>query len=544
MKTLKYILIFTLTSYNGLLSAQSDTAKLDIQHVDVLKEFEAKIQDAGMQIVKPTTPPAKDFTPNYKFSISETTIKAEPAKPQILPLALSQDPPFIINNGYLFGAYGIKNNINAMAGYHWSQKDRYDVGIHAGYEALNNTNNVPYQKYNQTQVAIYGNYLLKENLQLYGQVSTTFQNRYRYHTDLGVDTLYQDADLLRKLNGYNITAGIANPESTKLNINYNLNLNIFNTSIDRKKARDNGFGLQGKLEKQFSKSTVLYINAAYNYNAYKDSLESQLSVATFVPHIKTRISNLLLDGGIHMFYSADGNTSLFPEAELAWAFDSRNFMIFAKVNQDYFANTFTNVASRNPYLNTQIDSLQTTVWQEFSAGIKGKFSFLGYQAKAGFKNVKNQMFLLNNTTDLTVFDMVYDNMNLTFISGNLDFDFSRTVQFGGWLTQNFFKTDRIEKAWHLPALEANIYGAIKLLDEKVKLRGDVYLASAVSYINKNGYQDQSGGLFDFSFEANYAILDNLHIRLQGINLLNNQFQRYYGYPPAGIQARVGINWIF
>jgi hypothetical protein len=544
MKASQYIFLIVLTTMCGYLSAQSDTSKLNIKHVDVVKDFEAKIQDAAMQIVKPVAPPTKTFNPDYKFTITETNVKAEPAKPQILPLAIQQDPPFIVNNGYVLGSYGIKNNINVMAGYHWSQKDRYDIGIHAGYDALNNSNHVPYQKYSQTQIAAYGNYLLKENLKLYGQVQTTFQNRYLYHTDLGVDTLYQDADLRRKLNGYNITAGIANPESTKFKINYDLKLNLHNLSVNNKKAKDNGFGLQGMAEKQFGKSSVLYMNALYDYTAYRDSLETQLSIAAFVPHFKTRIGNLLLDGGVHMLYSSDGHSSLFPEAEVAWSFSERNFMIFARVNQDYYANTFTNVAVKNPYLNTKIDSLQTTVWQEYSAGIKGKVSFLSYQAKGGFKNIQNQMFLLNNRKDLRVFDMVYDNMKTTFISGNLDFDFSKMIQFGGWLTQNFFKTDSLKAAWHLPALEANIYGVLKLIDDKFKIRGDVYLGSSVAYINKNGDQDKSGGLFDLSLLAEYAILENLHITIQGINLVNNQYQRYYGYPSAGIQARLGVKWIF
>ncbi len=541
---MKYTLFITILFTTFSLLGQSDTAHLDIKQVEVIKDFEAKIQDASLLFVKPTTPPATNFTPAYKYDISEFPVKSEASKPQILPLSMQQDAPFIVNNGYLFGAYGIKNNIDFMGGYHLAQKDRYNAGIHVGYQALDNSNNTRYQKYNHTKVALYGDYLLKENLKLYGELNTSFQNRNLYHTDLGIDTLYESQELRRKLNANNFKIGIANPESTKYQFNYDVQFNIHNLSINSNNAKDNGLGIQAMAEKQFGKSSVIYVHAGYDYTAYKDSLELSLSTAYFKPHFKTQISNLLLDGGVNLLYTSDGRSSIFPEAEIGWSVPEKNLLIFAKIQQHYYSNTTTNVVAYNPYLNTRIDSLSTTVWQEYSAGFKGKFSFLAYQAKAGYKNIKNQMYLLNNTNDLRVFDMVYDNMGATFISGNLDFTFSDTYRFGGWLTQNFFKTDTLEQAWHTPALEANVYTIAKFINDKLSLRGDAYLGSPVHYINKLGEHSKSGLLLDLSLEAEYALLENLHFHIKGINLLNNQYERYYGYPNAGIQARVGIKWVF
>lgn len=541
---MKYTVIIALLWITINLNAQSDTSYLEIKQVEVIKDFEAIIQNASLLTVKPVTPQSKDFNPNYKYSISVFPVKAVDIKPQIMPLSINQDPPFIVKKGYIFGAYGIKNNFNLMAGYHLAQKDRYDAGIHLGYNALDNTSSVPYQKYSNTQIALYGNYLLKENLKLYGQVNTSFQNRYMYHNDLGIDTLYEESELRRKINSYNVNIGLANPESTKYNINYDLKLNFHNMSIADNQSNDNGFGIQGMAAKQFGINSVLYFNSDFNYTAYRDSLDLEISTATFIPHFKTKIGNLLLDGGVNILYTSDGQSSVFPEAELAWSLPQGNLMVFAGIKQQYYTNTFTQIAPRNPYLNTRIDSLGTTVWQEYSGGLKGKFSFLGYQVKAGFKNIKNQMFLINNPNDLRFFDMLYDDMGSTFISGNLDFNFSRMFEFGGWLTQNIFKPKTLSKAWHTPALESNAYVVIKLLDDKLKLKGDLYLGSPVFYINKIGDEDRSGVLFDLNIEADYALFENLHINLKGINLLNNKYERYYGYPAVGLLARAGIRWIF
>ncbi len=542
--TMKYVILTILFCSFSILSAQSDSSHLDIRKVEVIKAFEAGIQDATLLKVKPVTPPTTNYKPNYTYIISEFPVKVQEVKPQILPLAIQQDPPFIVNKGFLFGSFGLKNNINFLGGYSLYQKDRYDAGIHVGYESLDNSKTIPFQKYNQTQIALYGNYLLKENLKLYGQVNTSFKNRYLYNQDSETDTLFTDADLKRKLNASRISVGIANPEPTAWDINYDVNLDLHNLSIGTNKSKDNGITLRAMAEKQFGTSSVLYFNASYDYTAYRDSLQYTLSVADFKPHFKTKIGNLLLDGGVSMLYTADGQSTVFPEAEIALSVNNGSFMVFAGLHQNHFANTFANLAEKNPYLNTKMDSLKTTVWQEYNAGIKGKFSFLGYQIKAGYKSINNQMFMLNNHIDISIFDLVFDDISSKFISGNLNFNFSDKLEFGGWLTQNFFSLDSIDKAWHTPALEANAFAVYKLLDNKLRIRSDLFLGSPISYINKSGVEDKSGVLFDFNIEANYALTDNFHINVQGINLLNNTFERYYGYPSAGILVRAGIRWVF
>lgn len=539
-KFIKYILlVITLP-----LVAQKDSTKLQINQVEVIKSFEANLEDARKIVVKPVITPQKEFKPTYQYDISIVPIELKYPDPEVKPLAMNPDGPFWVNKGFIHAGYGLLKNPEILAGYHFAQKDRYDAGIQINYESLDNTNKNPYQRYRNTGIDLYGNLLVKENMKIYGKLETDFRKRYFYHTDLGIDTLFNEVQSERTINGYNITAGIANPEPTKYKFNYDLSLALRNMSITNQDARDNGITVNGKIEKHFNKGTVLSIDGRYDYAAFNGSKEISLSTASLLPLIKTKIKNVIIHGGVSMIYSSDNNSALFPEVMISYGLAGQKLHVFAGVHQDVFTNTFTNVSQRNPYLNTNMDSLQNSVFQEFYGGVKGKFLFLTYQVKGGFKNVSNQMYLLNNQTDLRVFDMVYDDLGIVFVSGNLDFAFSEHVHFGGWLTQNVFNTELQPKAWHIQNLEANAYATADFFNQKLKLKAELFFGNGVDFINKENIITKSNVLFDLNIGAEYNLFNKVSIFARGINLLNNRFERWYGYPSVGINGMIGIKVVF
>jgi hypothetical protein len=539
-KFIKYILlVITLP-----LVAQKDSTKLQINQVEVIKSFEANLEDARKIVVKPVITPQKEFKPTYQYDISIVPIELKYPDPEVKPLAMNPDGPFLVNKGFIHAGYGLLKNPEILAGYHFAQKDRYDAGIQINYESLDNTNKNPYQRYRNTGIDLYGNLLVKENMKIYGKLETDFRKRYFYHTDLGIDTLFNEVQSERTINGYNITAGIANPEPTKYKFNYDLSLALRNMSITNQDARDNGVTVNGKIEKHFNKGTVLSIDGRYDYAAFNGSKEISLSTASLLPLIKTKIKNVIIHGGVSMIYSSDNNSALFPEVMISYGLAGQKLQVFAGVHQDVFTNTFTNVSQRNPYLNTNMDSLQNSVFQEFYGGVKGKFLFLTYQVKGGFKNVSNQMYLLNNQTDLRVFDMVYDDLGIVFVSGNLDFAFSEHVHFGGWLTQNVFNTELQPKAWHIQNLEANAYATADFFNQKLKLKAELFFGNGVDFINKENIITKSNVLFDLNIGAEYNLFNKVSIFARGINLLNNRFERWYGYPSVGINGMIGIKVVF
>lgn len=541
---MKYLIIVLLSFSSFHLYAQTDTTKLKLNQVEVIKTFEANLEDAQKIKIKYVLPEQKTVNPKYDYDITIVPLTLKYPDPQIKPLAMNPDAEFYVNKGYIKAGYGVLRNPEIYAGYHISRKDAYDAGLHLQYQSLSNTSKNPYQQYRDASVAIYGSYMLKENLKLTAGLNTDFKKRYFYHTDLKIDSLYSDVSSARNLNGYNIKAGLTNAEPTTININYNVDFSLRNLSITNDKARESGFSVSAKIEKAIRKSSLLTLTGNYDYSAFNGVKEIGLSSAFLKPEFKTQIKNLVVQAGAHLLYSSDGQSSVFPVIMLTYGIAGPKLQVFADVHQDYFINNFSNLTMRNPWLSTNPDSLRNSVFRNFSGGIKGRFSFLTYMVKAGYKKVNHQLFLLNNDQDVRYFDMVFDTTGITYVSGNVDMTVSENLSVGGWLTQNIFQLKNLPEAWHTPNLEANAYVKGKLLDNKLALGAELFFGNGVSFLNKNQIKSKSGVLFDLNVTATYSISEHFSVFASGINLLNNKFERWYGYPSVGINGMIGANIIF
>ncbi len=542
MKTqnIKNIILLHVLLYGSFVASSQKDSTLNIKQVEVVKTFEAQLEEAQKVSWNPVMPAQKEFNPKYNYDISIVPMELTYPDPTIRPLAMDQDEPFIIKNGFVHLGYGLRNNPYVLGGYSLQRKDKFDAGVIVGYESLDNSNRLIHQKYRDLNIGLHGSYLLKENLKLYGTVRTDFRKRHFHNTEVIWDTLSP----VRTLNAYDINVGISNPEMTKYKLNYDVNLTLRNMAITEGKGRDNGMKVNAFGEKIMGKSTVLRIEGMWDYHTFSTENKSQLTVASITPTLKTHLGPVIFLGGLDVLYGSDGSSALFPKIMISYGIAGQKLQVFADVQQDHYVNNFAQVSRWNPWLNTQIDSIVNTVFQEYSAGIRGRFSFLNYQAKGGYKNVKNQMFLLNNIDNLSLFDMSYDDMGIVFVSGNAEFFVTPTVSIGGSLTYNVLDPKTFEKAWHLPALESYLFGRVTLLEDKLLVSGDLYTGSAVHFIERAGETATSNALFDLNFGAEYSISDYFKVFGRAINVLNNRFERFYGNPSIGFNAMIGIKWVF
>ena len=539
----RFIFFLTLFVTNSLI-AQNDTTKIQLNQVEVIKSFEANLEDAQKVSLKSVLPVQKPFSPTYKYDITIVPIELKYPDPQIKPLAMNPDSPFRVSKGYLIAGYGILKNPDVMAGYHTAKKDTYDAGIHLDYNALDNSNKNPYQKYSNLSADIYGSYMIKENTKLYGGVKFANSNRYFYHTYLNVsDTFSADASK-RTLNMLDVKAGITNAERTKYNINYDLNLALKSINMDNTDARESSIALAGHGEKHLGSATVFMLDGRIEQTAMNADSSISLFTTKLVPSIKNEFGNFIVNVGLNYIYDGNKQSSLFPEVMLSYGIVGPNLQIFLGTTQDYFTNNLRNTATINPWLSTDISSVTNAIRREYFGGVKGQFSFLNYQIKGGYKQISNQVFLLNNRSDLRYFDKITDDLNVVFLSGNLDFAISDNITLGGWLTQNFFDLDVLENAWHLPNLEANAYTKISFLENKLNIKGELFFNDKVDFINKNGEITKSNVLFDLNASVEYKFTEKIGAFVRGINLLDNKYERWYGYPSVGINGMVGISVVF
>lgn len=524
------------------MTAQKDTSKISLDQVQVIKQFETILADAKIKIIPPQPPEQIVYNPKFQYNITPVPTNIKYTDPVIKPLSMPTDGDFVIKKGYIHLGYGLLKNPDINAGYHYSEQERFDIGMQVSYFAMDNSLKVRDQRMSALDIDLQGGYLAKENTKISASLSYDNGSRGFFHTQYNPSDTTLSPINDRKYNKYNLIAGISNPEPIKFGLNYDVSVNLRNLVLTDESTEDNGFGLSGNIEKLFGKASLFRLSGWYDYSSFVSDNSNYLDAAALRPIIKTRIKDLKIIGGVNLFYGSDGTNGIFPEVRLDYVVAKRYIQAFVAVTQNNHINNFFNLLPYNHYIATRSFQLSNSLAQEYGGGIKGAFSFINYQAAAGYKKIKNQTLFLTSD-NLFHFDAILDDVNLIYVSGNLDYQYTDKILLGGRVTYNIYDTKNQTKAYGLTNLETHIFGKLFFAKQKGQITSDLYLANGTPYF----YDDKvetTGVLYDLNLGASYKVLKFLSLYIQGQNLLNSKYQRFFGYPIVGTNVLGGLKVTF
>jgi len=89
----------------------------------------------------------------------------------------------------------------------------------------------------------------------------------------------------------------------------------------------------------------------------------------------------------------------------------------------------------------------------------------------------------------------------------------------------------------LPSLTLNVGAVVRLLDEKLKVRADLFLQNGVPARTTNNESRSLNPLLDISAGAEYQLTDNIGLFARLNNLMDNRRQHY---PVLGMNGLVGL----
>jgi hypothetical protein len=225
----------------------------------------------------------------------------------------------------------------------------------------------------------------------------------------------------------------------------------------------------------------------------------------------------------------------------------KELQVFAGTDQKKVINDLKNILEFAPWANCRFRTLNVNTAREFYGGVRGNFTFINYEGRVGYRQNTNQTLFTNyRVIDLESSDKLsidYTSMNTVFINGNIDFEVSNILTVGGAIIKNFYEPELAESAYGLLGLEVNGWGKLKLLNDKLLVRSDLYLAdrsvSLFPNINNLPQTVRGTNLFDLNFGVEIWPISKVAIFADAFNVLNNQNVRWYGYPQVGIHFNAG-----
>ena len=266
--------------------------------------------------------------------------------------------------------------------------------------------------------------------------------------------------------------------------------------------------------------------------------------------------------GATLGYSSDTTTNVskgvvYPAVRLGYTVEPEKFMVYAGLGGALQRVTRYDLTTENPWLNRGLNVADThrgpTAYAGFtSTPARG----LEFNVRATYARDRNLYFYLNNPIDPTKFDLVYDRnaTGVLNIHGELLYNAAEKFRLGTRMDYNNYALKNLPQPFHRPEFQGSAFGAYNVFDKlTIGVEGYFYAASyGISYraaaapgaARVADFYRATDPIIDLNLRADYRITPKISIFAMGNNLVNRQYQRFYGYPVKGINVLGGATYTF
>lgn len=281
----------------------------------------------------------------------------------------------------------------------------------------------------------------------------------------------------------------------------------------------------------------------------------KLAIIKVSPYFAVRSGALSLTLGANLHYAFDINdkTSISPNVKLAWNFEE-NSVFYLTADGGINDNNLVESFRKNRYFNPahRIWISQTPV--DARIGIKsGAVNGLEFDIFGGYKYTKDEhLFTSVSTTSwANVSDVMYANLGTGHIGGLLktrlipytDLSLKAVTYF--YNLKEYTETDfppTEKKAWGLPALTLDFNADFSFIDNMTLSAGYFFAGGRKTYIN--AASEKMDAINELNFKASYSFYNWLSVYVKANNVLNQKYEKYYGYTLQGINVLGGVQLKF
>lgn len=220
-------------------------------------------------------------------------------------------------------------------------------------------------------------------------------------------------------------------------------------------------------------------------------------------------------------------------------------LVYGGVNGGLQINSVRRFANTVPFTYDSIAIKNSFEKIKGYVGLKGKITENSqFMIEVGGNSVDNMPLVVSNPDTLNSSNLVYDNVSNLFFAGDIRVSVGEKLRLGGNFRLNNYETDNEIEAFHLPLGQYGV-SAQYLLNKTFVF--DLGIDGIGKWYNKQLVTNQRTeieGYLDLHARVDYRFKDVARFWIQGTNLLNTNYQRYYGYNVYGATVMAGISASF
>ncbi len=299
-----------------------------------------------------------------------------------------------------------------------------------------------------------------------------------------------------------------------------------------------------------------------------DAIKQSFLNLGFSPNFEVLRDDFTLNLGAKLYYSNDlerkiNNFYAYPNVSVSLKVVDEIFILVAGITGDLQQNTYRDFVQDNPYISPTLNIEQTDKQYKAFAGAKGKLaSNVSYNFNVSHSTQMNKALFIQNQilTDGTVlisnsyqagnsFNIVYDDIKILGIYGEITIDASKEFNFGGSINYSSYNTKSQIEAWNLPDIKATLsanYSNNKwFAGSKLFYNGKTKdLIIPFEMTSDEGNNVENGSYIDLNFNGGYIFSDRLTAFAKINNALSQKYFRFVNYEVQSLQILAGITYKF
>lgn len=506
--------------------------------IEVLQKYKPQVKQAPKPEWMPGLPPADTSHAAMSYDVPQQTLYYTYSSLPLRPLALGKDVtplPFANyvkagggNLSTLFldaGIGGIKgeNYESAIHLHHLSQKGaiKYQQSSQSGLEA----DAVLHREYNDWHAALSGErnqyYYYGYNHSLYDFVSDDVKQAYT--------AIRASVDMQNKLDS-----------DDHMYYHPAINLTSYNARFNTSEIT---LGLNAPVTYNIDSSLDAYVALSGAFTNYKSDTYSTnnnfIEVLPGMKYHKGRISGHLLLG----LALGKGSTGYFlPDVMAGYRLPGDRFIVSAGWQSTLRQNTYEQMTMENPYMTSSYWVLQTRRREAFVNVLGSTGDHLSFSGRVSMWSYNDLPTFLNDTGDQKRLYVHYLDVNA--VSFHIAARYAMANEWSAGLSADIFSfSGSTQKVWHQPTMKIKGDFAI---NPTPKLTVTAYLA----LLGGMQARDLAGNTVtlkmntDIGCNAEYRFIKRLSAFVQVDNILNQKYQRWYGYQSYGINIYGGLRLKF
>lgn len=512
--------------------------------VEVVKQYEATIQDAQKVNIQPNVPEVEESKPKLDYNVPGRELKdfAFEAGP-VRPLTMSKEKLERFNNSYIKLGFGTQLNPLAELAYNDDKTKDLRFGLFYNHNSAASYKN-KLQRYSDDEIGVYAKYFPK-SIEVGG--GFTFHN-YRTHfygidSSYGSDTVFKAPDVRQVFRTYDLQLYLRNAKSNKAGINYSQTLQF--NALQETFGHANEWFIAGQtnLNKSFAKYHTAFIDFNFDVSRLKnDSLV--LTRGIFTPSIGYSFNNDDWKGHAHFGFAADPTGIYFvTDIHVEKRIYMHNLIVYGGFARRYQKNSLESLILNNNFIQNSV-AIRNSPVDDFNAGIKGTVENFSYDLAFNLMRIKNFALFNNDPTDVKRFRVVYDPntwiYNFHFEAGYNTKEWLRILLLGD---VNLYELKTEQRPWFNPPFKLTLR-ANYTWKNKLVAGMDLYAISPMYGRTTSGAEQRLSGTVDLNLNVNYIFNKHLSFYISGNNLFNIKYQQWLNYRSFGIIGNIGAKYSF